>query len=108
MNIHSDIPDRIETERLIIRAPKEDDIKIIHKAKIENRDILQPWFFWAQTEQDFSLDEAKRFIRTQIAEWAIRKNFQMMVFEKETENLDKNLAACRAGIDNMHSKKWYV
>lgn len=119
MNIHSDIPDRIETERLIIRAPKEDDIKIIHKAKIENRDILQPWFFWAQTEQDFSLDEAKRFIRTQIAEWAIRKNFQMMVFEKETENFvgstgihPKNTAIGRYEIgywqDKTHHGKGYM
>lgn len=84
MDITIDIPDIIETERLIIRGPQEIDIPVLYQAKIDNRDILQPWFFWAQKDDGFSMDEAKKFIRTQISQWALRENFQIFVFEKET------------------------
>lgn len=79
------MPDYIETDRLILRGPKESDVDAIIEAKNESRAELAPWFFWAQKDEDFGYDPAIEFLRRSIAKRTLREDFLFFAFEKETD-----------------------
>jgi RimJ/RimL family protein N-acetyltransferase len=53
-----EFPDQIETERLIIRAPRPGDGAAINAAVCESIHELRPWMSWAQTMPEVSDTEA--------------------------------------------------
>lgn len=44
------LPDRIETDRLVLRQWTPDDVEVLTAAIVESRDHLLPWMPWAEAE----------------------------------------------------------
>jgi RimJ/RimL family protein N-acetyltransferase len=77
-----DIPDFIETERLLLRTPRAGDGPAIHEAVMESMAELQVWMPWAKPDRQ--LDESEAFARRSVAHWIERTNLDMLLVEKET------------------------
>ena len=52
-----DVPEALETERLIVRAPRWGDGAAVGAAVRESRDELRPWIAWAQDATSLEEDE---------------------------------------------------
>lgn len=75
-----DFPDFIETERLLIRAPRPGDGTVVNKATRETIAELQPWMPWAQTEP--TPEESEMYVRQGAADWLTRKNLPLLIFRR--------------------------
>ncbi len=75
-----DLPDQIETERLIIRAPRPGDGPPLAEAVRDSQAHLQPWMPWAQRVA--SPEEYEALVREGIARWTRREDFWMMLIRK--------------------------
>jgi RimJ/RimL family protein N-acetyltransferase len=80
-----DIPERMETERLYLRAYKTGDGPMYYAASIRNRDHL------AEYESDNVLmcleneEHAEAIVRELAADWTARNSFFIGIFEKATD-----------------------
>jgi len=75
-----DFPDQIETERLIVRAPRPGDGAHSCVAIAESLEELRPWMPWAQVAP--TQDESEAVYRRAISEWHARTNLMMVMFRK--------------------------
>ncbi len=57
---------------------------MLYQAIAQNKDILQPWFPWAQ-ESAITPENTDMFIRKHIADWALKKSFLFLGFTKDTK-----------------------
>lgn len=94
-----DIPDRIETERLLIRAPRPGDGAVIHASVVETLDDLRrypasmPW-----TMEQPSVEKSEEHARRGAANWIIRADFPVFAFLRTTGE-----HACNCG---LHRFNW--
>ncbi|MCM3784981.1 GNAT family N-acetyltransferase [Neobacillus mesonae] len=89
-------PDAIESERLIIRAPKPGDGAVMNIAVKESLAELKPWMPWAETPP--TLSESETQIRQSAVHFAERKDLQLLLFLKETGKL--------IGSSGLHRINW--
>jgi RimJ/RimL family protein N-acetyltransferase len=75
-----DFPDQIETERLIIRAPRPGDGPAINEAVCASLEHLRPWMPWAQHVP--TLEESEATVRQGAARWITREDLWMMIIRK--------------------------
>lgn len=78
------VPDQLETERLLVRAPKLSDGPLVWEAISESMATLKPWMIWAQ--QTPKMEETEASLRKAIAAYVTQEDFRMHLFEKETGN----------------------
>ena len=64
-----DVPDRIETERLVLRVPRAGDGPILNEAIRASHVDLQPWLPWAGALP--SVDESEAHCRRQRARFIL-------------------------------------
>lgn len=95
-----EFPSSIETDRLIIRPPRESDAEAVAEAKYAARISLAPWFPWAQEDSDFSVGASLKFLRTALSQFYAREDFTLLVFEKETGDF----IAC----SGLHPRDWSI
>lgn len=79
-----DIPDQIETERLILRCPRPGDGAMVHAAVVETLAELRAWgasLPWAMFEPSVHASEA--FCREAQADYLLRKNLPMLMLLKD-------------------------
>ena len=76
------LPKQIETPRLIIRPPLLGDEWEFNKAKVESHEELREWLPWAQKIP--TLQESEITVREFMANWILRKDLVMFIFEKDT------------------------
>lgn len=93
-----DIPDRFETERLIIRAPRAGDGPAGNAAIRESLAELRPWMPWADPAP--TVDETEAVYRRGAARWLAREDFPMVLFRK-TDGLF-------VGGSGLHRINWSV
>ncbi len=93
-----DFPDQIETERLIIRAPRPGDGPLLAEAVGQSQAHLLPWMPWAQRVP--SAQEYEVVVREGIARWMRRENFWMMLVRKSDGRL--------IGGSGLHDPAWDV
>lgn len=93
-----DIPDRFESERLIIRAPRPGDGPAINAAVIESLDELRPWMPWAVETP--TLAETEEFARRAAAGWLTRESLTLSLWRKDT--------GAYVGNSGMHRIDWEV
>jgi ribosomal-protein-serine acetyltransferase len=79
---HPTLPEWIETERLRIRAPREEDAEEVREAIRATFETLRPWMPWAQRvptlgEERARLAESRRKIEA-------REDFPLFAFERST------------------------
>ena len=76
-----EVPERIETERLILRCPRPGDGPTVNEAERETLQELKPWMPWAQTAK--SLDESESYCRRMQARYLLREDLVMFMFERD-------------------------
>ncbi len=75
-----DFPDLLETERLLIRAPRQGDGQAVNESLCESLDALRPWMPWAQTAPTVS--DTELVMRRASAEFILRENLMLLMFSK--------------------------
>ncbi|HEY0757619.1 MAG TPA: GNAT family N-acetyltransferase [Ktedonobacteraceae bacterium] len=70
-------------ERILIRHYQEDDAQAFLDAVIESRDRLRLWDSW--TDKCQTLDDARAWLREDMAHWLLREQLQMGIWDLETE-----------------------
>lgn len=76
------VPERLETERLVIRPPTLDDVPEIYTAITESLAELKPWMVWATDE--FSLEVCEENTRQAIAKFITREDLRYHYHDKVT------------------------
>lgn len=92
------IPDTIESERMLIRAPRVGDGAVLNEAMLESMNELRPWMVFAQQEQ--SVEETEEYVRRSYIQYMERSNLPFLLFHKETNQL--------IGASGLHRIKWEI
>ena len=80
-----DIPDHIETGRLLVRAPRPGDGPVIHASVLETLDDLRRYpasMIWAMEDQP--VEKTEEYARRGAANWIIRADFPLIAFRRDT------------------------
>lgn len=75
------LPDKIETERLILRIPQPHDGDFVHPVFEASYEKLIPYLDWA-INQD--AEQTERYIRQSIADFILRENYVFVMLDKQT------------------------
>jgi RimJ/RimL family protein N-acetyltransferase len=78
-----DVPDRIETGRLVLRSPRRGDGAGVNAAVADSLEELGPWLPWAGTPP--TVDESEATCRRQQARFLLREDFVFLIFERTSE-----------------------
>lgn len=76
-----EVPERIETERMILRCPRPGDGPTVNAAERETRAELKPWMAWAHDGR--SLDDSEAYCRRMQARYLLREDLVMFMFERD-------------------------
>jgi RimJ/RimL family protein N-acetyltransferase len=90
------IPESIESDRLLIRAPKWGDGIQLNEAVIESSNELKPWMPWAQSIP--TVEESEIVIRRARLRYMERTDLMLLLFLKETGQL--------IGSSGLHRIDW--
>lgn len=93
-----DFPERIETERLYLRACLPGDGKIVHEAIQASLEELKKWLPFANKEQ--SLDDTELNMRKAYSNFILREDFRILIFRKEDDAF--------IGSTGLHRINWDV
>ena len=97
-----DVPERIETPRLVLRAPRPGDGAALNAAVCASIDALRPWMPWAGAAPTPAQSEA--WCRTMAARFALREELTLLIFER----LADGGAGALAGCSGLHHIDWTV
>ena len=75
-----DVPQRIETQRLILRCPRPGDGTALNEAECETLVELLPWMPWAQSARTPA--ESEIYCRRSLAKFLLREDLPMLIFER--------------------------
>ncbi len=76
-----DVPERIETERLVLRVPRVGDGAAVNAAIAASIVELGPWLPWAGTLP--SVEESEIHCRRQLGKFILREDFALLMFERD-------------------------
>ena len=93
-----EIPEEIETARLLLRAPRADDAQSLNQAINASFDDLNPWMAWAKNRH--SLEESQASARRFVADWIVREHLDYRLWLKENGEL--------VGCCGLHTFQWDV
>ncbi len=71
--------DELRGERVIVRPYRVEDAEALQEAVAESREHLRPWMPFAEDHQ--SVEETRDWITHQMADWLVRKNMVLGVWE---------------------------
>jgi len=97
-----DVPERIETERLILRCPQPGDGAVVNEAVRESLDALRPFMPWAQASP--SLDESELVCRRAQGRFRLREDLVLSMFERAPDGSE----GCYVGGTGLHRILWDV
>lgn len=92
------IPEQVESERLLIRATRPDDAQEVNAAVNESFAELHQWMPWAQTPQ--TLEQSREHCRESYEHYLTRKSLGMQMRRKTDDIL--------VGMMGFHSIEWDV
>jgi RimJ/RimL family protein N-acetyltransferase len=95
-----DVPERIETERLVLRAPRAGDGALVNDAIRVSHAELAPWLPWAGTMP--SVDESEAHCRRQQARFILREDFVLLIFLRCADGSEGELV----GGTGLHRIDW--
>ncbi|HEY9024241.1 MAG TPA: GNAT family protein [Burkholderiaceae bacterium] len=75
------VPERLETERLILRCPQPGDGAMVNEAVRESLAELGPYMPWAQAAP--GLDESEALCRRNQARFRLREDLPYWIFERD-------------------------
>ncbi|WP_020620932.1 GNAT family N-acetyltransferase [Paenibacillus daejeonensis] len=91
-----DLPDRFESERMVIRAPQWGDGAAVNAAVAESMESLRPWMPWAHHLP--TVDETEADLRQARLLYLERKDLRLLLVHKETEQI--------VGSSGLHRIDW--
>jgi RimJ/RimL family protein N-acetyltransferase len=97
-----DVPERIGTERFILRCPQPGDGAAINAAVIDTLGDLQPWMPWAQAAP--TLEQSEALCRRDHARFQLREDLVFLIFEREPDGSEGVLV----GSSGLHRIDWTV
>ncbi|MFD1775723.1 GNAT family N-acetyltransferase [Paenibacillus rhizophilus] len=92
------IPERLETDRLLIRAPLWGDGAVINEAILESLEELRPWMPFARTAP--TQEESEKHIRLARLEFLKHSELHMNIFNKLTGEF--------IGCSGLHRIDWDI
>ncbi len=95
-----DVPERIATERLVLRAPRRGDGQRVNDAIRVSHAALAPWMPWAGTMP--TVDESEVHCRRQQARFILREDLVMLMFERNADGDEGELV----GGSGLHRIDW--
>jgi RimJ/RimL family protein N-acetyltransferase len=78
-----DVPERIETERLVLRMPRRGDGATVNAAVCLSQAELAPWMPWAGAMP--TLEESETHCRRQHGKFILREDFVMLIFARRAD-----------------------
>ena len=95
-----DVPERIATERLVVRVPRPGDGVVVNDALRASHAELAPWMPWAVTLP--SVDESEAHCRRAHAKFLLREDLAMFVFARNADDAEGELV----GATGLHRFDW--
>jgi ribosomal-protein-serine acetyltransferase len=95
-----DVPERLATDRLIVRCPRPGDGAVLHEAIGESQDTLRPWMPWAQAEQ--TPPESEAVCRRMNGMFRLRQDLPMFIFERGADAAEGRFL----GATGLHRLDW--
>jgi RimJ/RimL family protein N-acetyltransferase len=95
-----DVPERIETERLVLRVPRAGDGPLVNAAIGVSHAELAPWMPWAGTMP--SVDESEAHCRRQQARFLLREDFVFFILVRDAGGAEGELV----GATGLHRIDW--
>jgi ribosomal-protein-serine acetyltransferase len=80
-----DLPDRFETDKLVLRAYRAGDGAALFAAINEDREDLSRWLPWIGNHQ--SVDDAETYVRNMAGKWITRESLILGIFSKDEKTL---------------------
>lgn len=96
---HPDVPQQLETERLLIRCPQPGDGAALYDAIVTSKDHLAAWLTWANWP-NISLKRAEASILRNRDRYLKGEDMTMLIFLKGTGEL--------VGGSGLHNPDWKV
>ena len=81
-----DVPERLETERLVLRCPRPGDGPAVNRAVTDSLEGLRPWMPWAKNAP--SADDSETYCRRMHAKFLLREDLVMLIFERGSDSAD--------------------
>ncbi len=97
-----DVPERIETARLILRMVRGDDAAALNAAVCESLDDLRIYMPWAQTAP--SLAQSNAECRRMQAKFLLREDLPLFMFERRADGSEGEFI----GGTGLHRISWIV
>ncbi len=88
--------DVLRGDRVLVRPYIESDASAVQEAVAESRGHLRPWLEFADEHQ--TIDETRIFIRREMAEWLVRRDMTVGLFDVETGRY--------VGGSGLHPRHW--
>lgn len=82
MQIPPNIPTKIDTPRLILRAPKREDVYTLYDAIKASTNELSQWMLWASP--NYSFDNCRENVEGAIKSFDAKENLRFHAFDRET------------------------
>lgn len=106
------MPERIETQRLVLRKPRIDDALTLFTAYMQDPEVTR-YTTWRPHQQ---LQEAKDFVSNSISAWENETRFPFVITLKENDEpfgmIDLHIRGCTVGlgyvIARFHQHKGYA
>lgn len=76
------LPEQIESERMLLRVPCAGDGAAIYEAQMESLAELRPWMPWVHDE--LSIDVSEKSARLAVAKWISREDLRFSMHDKHT------------------------
>lgn len=95
-----DVPERIATDRLLLRCPRPGDGTALNAAVRATLAELKPWMPWAQSEP--SVQDSERECRRMHARFAAHEDLVFFMFERDADGSEGRLA----GGTGLHRIDW--
>lgn len=74
--------EELQGERVMVRPYRVEDAEALQAAVAESREHLRPWLPFADAHQ--SVEESRDFIIRSNAQWLLRENFGLSIWQRET------------------------
>ena len=95
-----DVPQRVETERLVLRCPRSGDGPAVNAAVCASLEGLRPWMPWAKAAP--SADDSEAYCRRMHAKFLLREDLAMLIFERGSDAAGEPLL----GVVGLHRIDW--
>jgi RimJ/RimL family protein N-acetyltransferase len=96
------VPERVETQRLLLLAPRAGLGQALNAAICESIDELRPWMPWAQVEP--TVEESEAVVRRQLARFIAREDLAFQIYRRNADGSAGQLL----GGTGLHRFDWKV